>query len=78
MAADVDDGIGILDDDPDDLESSDDEDTKIKGVDMEEDTDGSSIYTSHSSLLTTNQLVYSRQSPFISYRCTLSCRQRSR
>lgn len=39
LAADVDDGIGILDDDPDDLESSDDEDTKIKGVDMEEDTD---------------------------------------
>ncbi|KAL8277707.1 hypothetical protein RQP46_009829 [Phenoliferia psychrophenolica] len=37
LAADVDDGNP--EDDPDDLESSDDEDIKIEGVDMEADTD---------------------------------------
>ncbi|KAK4703639.1 ATP-dependent RNA helicase DHX37/DHR1, partial [Phenoliferia sp. Uapishka_3] len=37
LAADVDDGLPM--DDPEDLESSDDEDSKINGVDMEEDTE---------------------------------------
>lgn len=38
LAADVDDGIPI--EDEDDLESSDDEDNKIDGIDMEADSDG--------------------------------------
>jgi ATP-dependent RNA helicase DHX37/DHR1 len=43
LAADVDDGIPEEDDDPEGLESSDDEDGKIEGLDMEEDTEGEPI-----------------------------------
>ncbi|KAM0749651.1 P-loop containing nucleoside triphosphate hydrolase protein [Meredithblackwellia eburnea MCA 4105] len=39
LAADVDDGLPEEDDDPEGLESSDDEDSRIAGVDMEADTD---------------------------------------
>lgn len=41
LAADVDDGIlEEEEDDPEGLESSDDEDSKIEGLDMEADTEG--------------------------------------
>lgn len=45
LAADVDDGIPDEDDDPEALESSDDEDESKPGLDMEEDTEGE-LYSS--------------------------------
>ena len=44
LAADVDDGIPEEEYDPEGLDSSDDEDSKIEGLDMEADTDGAHLF----------------------------------
>lgn len=75
LAADVDDGLPLEEDDPEGLESSDDEDSKIAGLDLEEDTEGE---LTPRLLSPQPVLTFISQSPCTFSPSTRSCRRRSR